>query len=376
MESLEIERLDTIKELFKTGKKFNIIECGCGAIITHSLLSVPGASAFVIYGIQLYSKESQYNYLGCEPKRSVSKENVEALLNKNVDNAIVLSYQIRDKKIDSLTHGWIGIKIDGVNYFYHQSINFNQIEIEDTEIFNEIHERIRYFTSILDCVIKILKYHLIDNNAIPTDCWIDNCENELLFKILGSSTEIDQFVVFENGEKKRMEDFIRGTKGIILMRGSFNPPHKGHIALLGAAMEKYPDYKPAFLVSLNRKDKSLLTEKECMEKLELLKGFGYPVIFSSKQYFFDTMEFINYRWTQEIIFPVGLDTINRFIEDCEKNRVESEWEIAKYNFKFLVFDRKNQALNPTSKIYSKAIEICNEYTDDGISSTKIRNGEW
>jgi nicotinic acid mononucleotide adenylyltransferase len=364
------EILDQIKRIFTYGKKIQVIECGCAAIVSNTLLSIPGASAFIDSCSQLYSKESQFGILGKNIKRSVSKEMVESLLEINYSDKVVLSFQLSDGS--SLTHGWIGVKINGVNHLYHLSINKN-LSFGDSSI-DHYKERQWYLYEILKSTLNIITYNFIDNSLLPINSWVDYADERILFDILGKSTIIDQFSVYDNGWK-RMEDFIRDTKGIILMRGSFNPPHAGHLTLLEKAIKKYPDYKSAFLVSLNRRDKPILTEDECLEKLNLLKAYGYPVIFSSFPFFFDTMESIRNRWSQEVIFPVGMDTINRFVEDSNKDLVRSIFKCHDLNFKFLVFDRQGQQSLDYSS-YDKVIEFDDTYEDNGISSTKIRNGQW
>jgi nicotinic acid mononucleotide adenylyltransferase len=364
------EIIQQIKTLFTIGKKIQVIECGCAAVVSNTLLSIPGASSFIDSCSQLYSKESQVAILGKDIKRSVSKEMIEALLETNSFDKIVLSFQLSDRI--SLSHGWIGIKTNGINYTYHMSINKN-LHFGD-ETINNYDERQWFLNEILKATLNILTYHYIDNTQLPINNWIDYADENILFDILGKSTQIDQFAVYDNGWK-RMEDFVRGNDGIILMRGSFNPPHAGHLALLEKAILKYPDYKPAFLVSLNRRDKPILTKDECLQKLELLKFYGYPVIFSSFPFFFDTMESFSQRWSQEVIFPVGMDTINRFVEDSNKDVVRSVFKCHSLNFKFLVFDRQGQESVDYSS-YTKVIEFDDTYHDNGISSTKIRNGEW
>lgn len=364
------ETIQQIKNLFTYGKKIQIIECGCAAVVSNTLLSIPGAAVFIDSCIQLYSKESQFALLGKEIKRSVSKEMIDALLDTNTSDKIVLSFQLADAT--SLTHGWIGVKVLGKNYTYHMSINQN-LNFGD-ETIHHYNERQWYLHEILKTSLNILTYHFNGNVELPINSWIDYANEDILFDILGKSTMIDQFVVYNNGWQ-RMEDFVRGNDGIILMRGSFNPPHAGHLALLEKSITKYPTYKPAFLVSLNRRDKPLLTKDECLKKLELLKVYGYPVIFSSFPFFFDTMESFSQRWGQEVIFPVGMDTINRFVEDSNKDIVRSVIKCNSLNFKFLVFDRQGQSTIDYSN-YNKVIEIDDTYHDNGISSTKIRNGEW
>ena len=47
--------------------------------------------------------------------------------------------------------------------------------------------------------------------------------------------------------------------GKVILCGSFNPIHQGHIELLNAASLKAPDFEPMFELSLHNADKGLIT---------------------------------------------------------------------------------------------------------------------
>ena len=360
-----LDKIQQIKELFNCGKKIKVIELGSAAIVSNTLLSVSGASAFIDECRQLYSKESQERYLGHGFNRSVEKQHIIDILNCESGNVICGSYQIHDADTNSLTHGWIGLKIDGKVYTYHISI-YNAV---GSTQFN----RFYHLSEIAKTCLNLLTYHLVDSTAIPVDSWIDYADTDVIFEILGKSKHRDEFYGHGlNSEFFRFEDITRNTGGLILMRGSFNPPHKGHLELLNRTRLKYPTYNSAFLVSLNRRDKPILTADECKAKIEPLLEYGAPVIFSSFAYFLETVTAIRLRWNLPIIFPVGIDTINRFIDDCEANQNE----ITESGFKFVVFDREGADIHPLYEKYKNYIEIDTSYEDDGISSTKIRNNTW
>jgi len=361
-----MDEISLIKGLFGCGRKIKVIELGSAAILSNTLLSVAGASAFIDECRQLYSKESQERYLGHSFGRSVEKQHVVDLLNVDTADMICGSYQLHDITTKSLAHGWIGVKKDGKSFIYHISIyEYGSRDQQDNRKFN--------LKMIAEACLKILYYHFVDSKAIPTDVWIDYADTDVIYEILGKSKYTDAFYGLKpTSEFFRFEDFTRNTGGLILMRGSFNPPHAGHLELLNRTRLKYPNYNAAFLVSLNRRDKPLLTADECKEKLELLQAYNESVIFSSFAYFLETIESIRMRWSIPLIFPVGIDTINRFIDDCEANGTV----ISETGFKFVVFDRQGSTLHPQFDKYRQYIEIDTTYADDGISSTKIRNHEW
>jgi len=396
--------INKIAQIFKTGRKLDIIECGCGAVISNTLLSIPDSSSFINKCIQPYSKESQFRMLGFRyslfmqgSKRCVSKELVDLFLNKPPEDLdidrLCLSFQI--SKDGSQTHGWIGLKINKSRYFYHISFN---TKFSDTDLLEDkVEERRFYLNKISEVTVNILYKHYIDNSFSLKNNYIDDLssyedkEGDELFKILGESDSVDSFVVYENNERKRMEEICRNYDGLILMRGSFNPIHYGHLDMVKKAKEKYPTYKVCFLISLNRRDKPLLTSEECKEKIKKISEYGYPIIFSSNPFFSQTIMSLRQRWNLPIIFPVGMDTINRFIDDeinqelkmlnktndidnyLSKNEallyIRENWK----NVKFLVFNRKDFPTHKYLNRYSLIIENELSYEDDGISSTKIRN---
>ena len=371
-----MDNIDIVEKLFLSKRKLDIIECGCASMVSNFLMSIPGSSAFVNKSMQPYSRESQVELIGEYSCRAVSKEFIVKFLNIDDKDKIVLSFQVGNEKIH--THGFIGLKYNKEIYIYHISVNRNFDEKRNgNDLRSSFYERKIYLNHINKAAISILYHH----NALL---------DLTIFDIIGKST-IDLHVIDENMQWVRMEEICRKSKGLILMRGSFNPYHHGHHELLTRAIAKYPDYTPCYHVSMQRFDKPTLTTKECLDKIVQLTPYGHPIIFSGLPRFVDTLKILRKRWDIPVVMPVGTDTVNRFIQ--EENKIDTElcggsielmlknkgintrkdnleWK----NSKFLVFPRQNSSLDETWTRFDKIIEIDDQYKDDGISSTALRNG--
>lgn len=409
----------TIKKLQTSGDKYSIVECGAGAIISNLLLSVPGASSLVDTCVQPYSKESQEKFLEDTFKRSVSVEWVLKAFKRVPGPCVITQFQVQTDDVKVLTHGYIGVRGKNGTAVYHMSIYKNFAPEPGFNCDEAVNSRELYFEIIEETVIKLMEKHSLDASLSLGNLHIDGVffedgffDLETTIKIMGESNLKDTMIVIRDGEWSRMEDFTRDSLGLIIMRGSFNPLHKSHIELMAEARRKYPNYSPAFLISLNNRDKPALTYEEAVSRAVQIQDFGYNVIFSSLPYFNDSSSFLTERWPNKpIIYPVGMDTLNRIIEDIVKtekdvhdidwsklklnNNKPSEdlkeewneemlkkpfWEIFHgknwSNHKLLVFDRTGHTLTPYAKYFSKIIEIDSTYKDvNAISSTKIRNGD-
>ena len=142
------------------------------------------------------------------------------------------------------------------------------------------------------------------------------------------------------------------------------------------AKKLYPSYAAAFICSLKRFDKPDINILDLELKIDKITGLGYHMIINKNLYFTDCTNWIKKRWKIPIIFPAGMDTLNRWI-DAEG---ENQTTVYDDNFKFVVFDRKgytisNKAAAFEKNNYHQYFEIIKpSIVDDGISSTKIRSG--
>jgi hypothetical protein len=413
--------LGKIKALQKAGILFTIVECGNAATISNYLLSIPLASKMIRECYQPYSKEAQEKLFGAT-KRSVSQEFVVKVANKIKGPVLVTSFQLQGEDPAMLTHGWIAIKVKDEVHSYHISIYRNEAADEEHNLEEQIEARERYLEDIRNAAINIMYKHTIDETHSLKNLWIDGIFNSSshfrlsdTIKLLGECDEIDTMVPRPQAHVSwvRMEDIVRDAKGLIIMRGSFNPLHHGHIKIMETVRKKYPDYTPIFLISIHNRDKAPLNELEASFRGCDIQTAGYEVVYTSLPFFNDSSSMIFRRWPNlPVVYPVGMDTINRFINDEVKRDKEAfeglyeciegfqlnskskpierkEWTEAHMDksvwhffygarwakHKFVVVERGGEALSPYAKYFSNIIELDSSYKDDGISSTKIRKGE-
>lgn len=381
-----------------------IVECGTGSIVSNKLYSVSGASKTIFESKQPYNKAAQNRYYGSSFKRSVSKEFIDHVLKVEIDGlpvnvnfVLATSFQIADKQnIEMLTHGWVGYADkNGNKIIAHYSLPL-------------ITDRNNYLNLIGEFVINLLASQLFADNSYLSSEYCDmvfdnNGENiSQTLSVAFEFSDNENFIVSTPKGLIRFEDFVRDKEGIILQKGTYNPIHEGHIAIMELAKKRFPNHSAAFLVSLKKYDKADASFNDTIKLINKINELGYTVIVCRKPLFKENINWIKQRWSKlEIIFPVGIDTINRILyaevseanEHISKLKVKnSELNItskmfeyfevlrdyAYNNTKFLVFDRKGHSEKNQFMSLLKDIVIHEtEYVDElGISSTKIRNGEF
>jgi nicotinic acid mononucleotide adenylyltransferase len=201
------------------------------------------------------------------------------------------------------------------------------------------------------------------------------------------SSDDSFIVVTPDKQLVRFEDLVRDKPGMILLKGSFNPIHEYHLLMMDDTKKLYPDYAAAFLCSITRYDKPNVPIQELLQKIDKITSLGYYMVISKKWLYADTVKWIRQRWKEhKIVFPIGMDTLNRIIDSTPKKtdrqfgNVIWWYDLHSIGFsgdtKFLVFNRKDIEPHADVEKFGSYYEIATPSKEDtGISSTKIRNGE-
>lgn len=165
----------------------------------------------------------------------------------------------------------------------------------------------------------------------------------------------------------------------LVFPGSFDPCHKNHVFMARWASKRYN--KPVhFEISLKNVDKPPIDFISLSQRLDSLRehkdeDFMGDVYLTNAPLFMQKVTLF-----PNATFIVGADTINR-IFDAKYYRGIADMSIVlghfrENNVRFMVFHRKSVELT----IDPDLLEVCeivslDEYEDDGMSSTEIRNKE-
>ena len=140
-----------------------------------------------------------------------------------------------------------------------------------------------------------------------------------------------KFNILENG-RLITEEFI--SKSLILS-GSFNPLHNGHIKLLEAA-KNMTKLEPFFEISISNVDKRNISLEDLNSRISQFYNIG-KILITNSATFEDKSNLF-----KKSIFAIGYDTAVRILDNkyYEKDMKESLSNIKKNECSFLVTGRK------------------------------------
>ena len=159
----------------------------------------------------------------------------------------------------------------------------------------------------------------------------------------------------------------------LILSGSFNPLHEGHIELLKASSKEFKK-NPLFEISIKNVDKSEVNFNDLMDRINQFKSLGKLVVTNSAKFEEKSKIF------KESIFVIGYDTALRLVDNkyYSDDFRKSLKIIEKNNCSFLVsgrFINKNykKPNNINFKGYDYLFNILSEekFRID-ISSTQLR----
>ena len=159
----------------------------------------------------------------------------------------------------------------------------------------------------------------------------------------------------------------------LILSGSFNPLHEGHIELLKASSKEFKK-KPLFEISIKNVDKSEINFNDLMDRINQFKSLGKLVVTNSAKFEEKSKIF------KESIFVIGYDTALRLVDSkyYSDDFRKSLKIIEKNNCSFLVSGRFiNKKYNKPNNInfeeYDYLFNILSEekFRID-ISSTELR----
>jgi nicotinamide mononucleotide (NMN) deamidase PncC len=270
---------ERIARIFDSGRRAVFVITGGGSGALHTLLSTPGASRFIADARIPYSLEALADFLGKAPEQSVSPETARELANK-VGQASSLSTVAvsctaalaTDRKRRGDDRAFICIKTEQSEKIYAL-----------------------YFS----------KASRAEQEALLSD-WL--------------LVLIAQAVGVERG---------------LMLAGSFNPLHQGHLGMLKAA-EEITGLRGVFELSAANVDKPDIPEEELLRRAATIRDI--PIVLTRAPRFVQKAELF-----PKTTFVLGHDTAERLIEYAD----DSEWGFFQgLETSFLVAGRIFQGFEP------------------------------
>ena len=160
----------------------------------------------------------------------------------------------------------------------------------------------------------------------------------------------------------------------IILSGSFNPLHEGHIELLKASSKEFKKI-PLYEISIKNVDKSKINFNDLINRINQFKSLGKLVVTNSAKFEEKSNIF------KKSIFVIGYDTALRLVDDkyYDDDFRKSLNIIERNNCSFLVSGRliKNKYYKPANINFDGYDHLFDTLSEEkfrlDISSTELRN---
>ena len=111
-----------------------------------------------------------------------------------------------------------------------------------------------------------------------------------------------------------LEKALERSGTLIFLKGSFNPFHLGHVALIEASRRHHPGAWATFALSVHT-TKKYLSRSDLLFRARLILRAGYPVVLSYSGYFFQNVSWLrNQAPRMRLVFPTGIDALRRLMQ--------------------------------------------------------------
>lgn len=274
------------------------------------ILSVPGASETILEASIPYSRISMMQLLGKTPDKFVSKETAEDIATVAYNRSLKLS--IPGTPVAGI--GFTGTLVSatpkrGDHRCYVCARTADCLWNYQFTFTKGLRDRARedYVAS------QILIKALASSTGVGMDLPLDVEGTEKLMQTLTTFDEDEQIrqliegricmVPYAHGPSSASSDDVRR----VVLSGSFNPLHGGHLKLMDAACSVIPGV-PIFEISVINADKPPLLLDEIKSRASQFKQAGRTVIFTNQPYFFKKAELF-----PNSTFVIGADTAVRLI---------------------------------------------------------------
>lgn len=274
--------MSSVVKIIDSGWKASFVVTGGGSGALHALLATPGASRFVVEAHVPYSPEALGRFLGEKPEHSCSPE-----------AAVLLTRQA----------------------FKFPTSGFRFLSVACTAALQTDRER-RGEDRAFIC--------------------IKTGAAERLYALYFSRTSRTEQETLLSGWLLTLIARTVGAERGLMLPGSFNPVHQGHLHLLKTA-EKMTGLRGVFELSCANVDKPALDENECLRRISAIKDI--PVALTCAPRFVQKADLFS-----ETVFVIGFDTAVRLIQD---GRAEGWEKFQSAGIRFLVAGRRQDGVFKT-----------------------------
>ncbi|CAL4974639.1 unnamed protein product [Urochloa decumbens] len=272
------------------------------------LLSVPGASSTVLEVVVPYSRASMAQLLGKMPLQFTSKMAAEDMARAAYNRALKLSVP----GLQVMGVGFTGSLASGrpkhgdhrfyVSTWTHNGIRTSHVTLSKGLRSREEEDKVSsYFLlkAIADtCRVSATIQPGIQEPEIPEESVEQFDEDQGLQQVIDGQVcmKVYHFAAEKNISRK------------VILPGSFNPLHDGHLRLLEVASSMCDDGLPFFEISAINADKPPLSIAEIKRRVEQFRKAGKNVIISNQPYFYKKAELF-----PGSAFIIGADTAARLV---------------------------------------------------------------
>jgi phosphopantetheine adenylyltransferase/nicotinamide mononucleotide (NMN) deamidase PncC len=251
-----------IEGIFSSGFRAAVVLTGGGSGALHALLSTPGASRFVTDAHIPYSSEALSSYLGEEVEHSCSPETARKL---------ALKVFKKSPPLEGCPKGGVGFPCIGIS---------------------------------CTAALQTARERRGDDRAFVC---IKTAEAEKLYALYFSKTSrAEQEALLSDWLLVLVAQAVGAERGLLLP-GSFNPVHQGHLNLLKVA-EEMTGLCGVFELSCVNVDKPDISEEECLRRASAIRDI--PVALTRAPRFVQKAALF-----PKTTFVLGYDTAVRLIRD-------------------------------------------------------------
>lgn len=367
-----------IQKINASNYKFIIAVTGGGTAAIGELLKYGGGSSTLIEAIVPYSPQSLQNFIGTKPEKYVSSKTARLMAMASFQKAIKLNHvknifgigvtcslKKKDERLNRKHEIYIAVQTSQYTSVYNLLLTIDRKRQLEEKIVSELILRIIGHVCLQQDCFKNMnllttdeKITVINASSLPNMEKLLLQDNHIFYSVLS----------------KFNKNNIQQSN--IIFSGSFDPCHKNHVQMATIASNKF-NMQVIFEISIKNVDKPPIDYISLEERINSIKNninevVLKDIVITNAPLFAQKAELF-----PNSIFIVGTDTVQRifnvkYYRNADNQKSLFEHFIA-HKIKFLVFQRKDKELIIPDEVKSIFITVpINEYQDDGMSSTSMR----